>query len=463
MLPAAEICERARLARDPRFDGRFVTAVLTTGIYCRPVCPARPPAPRNVRYFATAAAARDAGYRPCRRCRPEMAPRLPEWTIGSDKIIQALRLIDAGFLVDRDCAALAAELGVCGRHLNRLFRHELGASPKTVARTRRLHLAARLIRESTLSFADVAMQAGFGSVRRFNAEIKATYGSSPRQLRGLSGETSTDALTLRLPVREPYNHHWMFDYLAKRALAGYEEVRGGAYRRRLAHGGWLSVRRCADGLQVRIPAGAGETVDALLRRVRVVFDLDADPVAVDGHLEQDPLLQKWVRAMPGLRVPGAWDGFETSVRAILGQQVSVAQATRVAGGLERRLGSDGFPTPAFLVDADPAAFGMPVVRARAIVGLARAVVEGRVQLHEGSDANELREGLLSIPGIGPWTASYIGMRVARDPDAFPEGDWVVRRALGLSPAKARRRSVPWRPWRAYAVMYLWWAAGRDGL
>jgi len=460
MLPAPEICERARLARDPRFDGRFITAVLTTGIYCRPVCPARPPARENVRYFSSAAAAAEAGYRPCRRCLPEIAQRVPEWTIGSKAVIQGLRLIDAGFLGENDSSALARELGIGARHMGRLFRRELGASPKSLAQTRRLHLAKRLIDESDLSFARVALQAGYGSVRRFNAEIKAVYARSPRQLRGSSTRRETQALVLNLPVRQPYNYQWVFEFLRKRALPGLEEVHDFEYRRKLDSGGhWVSVAWQGDGLRLSVPPGATQTLGEIICRVRRVFDLDADPQAVDEHLGADACLGPFVAAAPGLRVPGAWDGFETAVRAILGQQVSVARATTLADQMTKRYGDDGFPAPAALVDATPAEIGMPGNRGRAISALARAVRDGQVALHDGVDPETLTASLTAVGGIGPWTAAYIGMRVAKDPDAFPDSDWVILKMLGVSSAEARRRSVAWRPWRAYAVMYLWWAAG----
>ncbi|MCZ6708865.1 MAG: helix-turn-helix domain-containing protein [Gammaproteobacteria bacterium] len=462
MLPAPEICERARLARDPRFDGRFITAVLTTGIYCRPVCPARPPARENVRYFASAAAAKEAGYRPCRRCLPEAARRVPEWTISSKAVIRGLRLIDAGFLIDNDSAALARELGIGARHMGRLFRAELGASPRSLAGARRLHLAKRLIDESDLSFARIALQAGYGSVRRFNADIKAVYQRSPRQLRGSSVDSDSHALVLNLPVREPYNHQWVFEFLRKRGLPGLEEVHGFEYRRKLDAGGhWISVAWQGDGLRLSVPPGATQTLGEIMYRVRRVFDLDADPQAVDDHLGADPCLGPLVAAAPGLRVPGAWDGFETAVRAIVGQQVSVARATTLAQQITERYGHDAFPSPATLADATPAEIGMPGNRGRAISTLARAVRDGQVALHDGVNPATLTASLTALHGIGPWTAAYIGMRVAKDPDAFPDSDWVILKQLGVKPAEARRRSVAWQPWRAYAVMYLWRAAGQS--
>ena len=457
MFPGTEICERARLSRDPRFDGRFVTAVLTTGIYCRPVCPARPPARENVRYFATAAAAQQAGYRPCLRCRPETARRLPEWTLSSQTVVKGLRMIDAGYLDDRGVDDMAVRLGCSGRHLNRVFRTELGATPAGLGRAHRVHLAKRLIDAGGMRMAEVAMHAGYGSVRRFNDEIKAVFGCTPSQLRRRGKARDGAPMQLRLAVRRPYNSHWVFSYLARRALVGLEEVQGFSYKRRLAHGD----HRCVEvlweneGLTVNIPLALQGGMGDLLRRVRRTFDLDADSSVIDAHLAGDPRLGAAVRAAPGLRVPGAWDGFETAVRAVLGQQVSVARATRLAGMLVERYGGGMFPAPGVLADANPAEIGMPGRRGEAIRRLAAAVDSGSLQLDECADSESLQESLRALPGIGPWTASYIALRVAGDPDAFPDSDWGVLKALGTGAAGARRLAAAWAPWRGYALMYLW--------
>lgn len=462
MLPEPEICERARQSRDVRFDGRFFVGVLTTGIYCRPVCPARMPAEDNVRYYATPASAQDAGFRPCLRCRPETARRLPEWTVGSQTVVRGMRMIDAGFLDERSVDDLAATLSISARHLNRLFLTELDATPKSLARVRRLHLAKRLIDQSGLSFASVAMRAGYGSVRRFNDEIRATYGRSPRSLRSARGAPApadSDLLTLQLPVREPYHADWVFGFLKQRALPGLEEVQDLRYRRRLfADGdeiGWLQVQWVSGGLRVDVPLAAVVDVGGLLSRVRHVFDLDADPQIINDVLGADELLAPQVAADPGLRVPGAWDGFETAVRAILGQQVSVARATVLAGKLCQLYGNGAFPNPTQLVEADVAEIGMPGARGEAIRLLAAAVINADLVLDESAEQTELTRQLCEIPGIGPWTAGYVCMRVARDPDAFPDSDWVVLKVLEATPAGARKRARAWQPWRAYAVMYLW--------
>jgi len=459
MLPEPEVCKRARKARDPRFDGRFYIAVLTTGIYCRPVCPARMPAEDNVRYFPSPASAQDAGFRPCLRCRPETARRLPEWTLASQTVVRGMRLIDAGYLDSNPVEALAGKLGISGRHLNRLFLDALRATPKSLARTRRVQLAKRLIDCSTLPLAEVAMRAGFGSIRRFNDEMKEAYGRSPRDLRRVrSGEPDQD-IVLHLPVRGPYHVDWVFDFLQARALPGLEEVVDGEYRRALfvdgEPAGWLRVRWVDDGLQLEVPPQGVAHLGDLLARVRRVFDLDADPAAIQSVLAEEPLLAECLTRNPGLRVPGAWNGFETAVRAILGQQVSVARARKLAVDLCERFGGGDFPAPEALVDADVSAIGMPGKRGEAVRALARGVLEGAVTLDESAEPATLEEALTALPGIGPWTAGYVGMRVARDPDAFPDADWVVLKVLDMTPGAARKRAAAWRPWRSYAVMALW--------
>ena len=457
MLPEFEICERARLSRDPRFDGRFFTAVVTTGIYCRPVCPARPPARENVRYFPTAAAAQEAGYRPCLRCRPETARRLPEWTVGSETAVRALRMIDAGYLNDHGVEDLAAQLGCTGRHLNRIIRSELGTTPACLGRAHRVQLAKRLIDAGNLRLSEVAMHAGYGSLRRFNDEMKAVFGCPPSRLRRRGAARQTGALKLRLGVREPYNADWVFGYLARRALAGVEIVQGLSYRRRLDERGSASLEvRWADGsLAVAVPPALQDNLGDVLRRTRRLFDLDADSAAIDAHLSGDSLLGPRVRAVPGLRVPGAWDGFETAVRAILGQQVSVARATKLAEILMDRYGNGTFPSPSALAASNPAEIGLPGRRGEAIRRLAEEVEAGSLQLDECVDSGDLCERLCALPGIGTWTASYVALRVAKDPDAFPESDWGVLKALGTTAAGARRRARAWSPWRGYALMYLW--------
>lgn len=467
MLPEPEVCQRARKARDPRFDGRFIIGVLTTGIYCRPVCPARMPAEDNVRYFPTPAAAQDAGFRPCLRCRPETARRLPEWTLASGTVVRGLRLIDAGFLDTHPVEALAERLGISGRHLNRLFLESLNATPKSLARTRRVQLAKRLIDNSALPLSEVAARAGFGSLRRFNDEMKEAYGRPPRELRRLNSAGSDSDIILQLQVRGPYHAQWVFDFLEARGLPGLEEVVDGEYRRALYQDGefvgWLRVCWTGEGLELAIPPAGVAHLGELLARIRRIFDLDADPQAIEAVLGEDLLLADCLARNPGLRVPGAWSGFEIAVRAILGQQVSVARARNLAVSLCERFGGGDFPSPSQLVEADVSAIGMPGKRGEAVRALAKAVLDEKLVLDESAAPEALTAALTELPGIGPWTAGYIGMRVARDPDAFPDADWVVLKVLGMKAAESRRRSEAWRPWRAYAVMALWRMEGERRL
>jgi AraC family transcriptional regulator, regulatory protein of adaptative response / DNA-3-methyladenine glycosylase II len=467
MLPSPDICERARVARDPRFDGRFFVAVLTTGIYCRPVCPARLPARDNVRFYPSAAAAEEAGYRPCRRCRPETSVRVPEWSIRSQTVVRGLRLIEAGDLDDGGVGGLARRLGVSARHLNRLFVDELGATPKSLATARRRALAKRLIDETDLPLSRVALQAGYGSVRRFNDDLRRYYRSSASELRrGRRRAGAGDALVLRLGVRAPYRADWVFAFLARRALAGFETVEGLTYRRRIvdeagtAH--WITVSWDGGALRLNVPAECPVPLAELLPRVRRVFDLDADAAVIDAHLGDDARLAPVVALHPGLRVPGAWDGFETAVRAVLGQQVSVDRATALARALLERYGDGILQSPRALARLNPAEIGMPGKRGEAIRRLAAETAAGRMDLTEGADSERLQAALRALPGIGPWTAGYVAMRVARDPDAHPLDDWVVMKVLadqsGARPLRGRaleQSLAPWRPWRAYAVMYLW--------
>jgi AraC family transcriptional regulator of adaptative response / DNA-3-methyladenine glycosylase II len=469
MLPSPEICERARLSRDPRFDGWFYVGVLTTGIYCRPVCPARPPHAANVRFYASAAAAQEAGFRPCLRCRPERGATLPEWGVRSPVVVRALRLIERGVLDEGDGERLAARVGVSERHLNRLFHEALGATAKQVAQARRRHLAKRLIDETNLPLGALALQAGYASVRRFNDDLRGVYGRTPSELRhsarnGRAAATASIAgrISLRLAVRAPYAAASVFEFLGRRALAGFEvvDVDGKSYRRRVLRQGaddvWITVEWDGAALKVGIPDGAAVGLGDLLYRVRRVFDVDADPCAIDGQLAADPLLAHLIATRGGgLRVPGAWSGYETAVRAVLGQQVSVAAGRRLAERLLERFGDRALTDPAVLAAADPVECGMPARRFAALRALAGAVRAGDVDLHAGAEPAQLARSLCALPGIGPWTAGYIAMRVLRDPDAFPVDDWVVKQRVGETSAALRRRAESWRPWRAYAVMYLW--------
>ena len=464
MMPSADICRRAHVARDARFENRFVAAVLTTGIFCRPTCPARTPRLENVRYLATPAAALEQGYRPCRRCRPLSASTIPEWTLGCETVLRALRLIDEGYLIDRNSSDLAAALGLGVRHLSRLFVEELGATPAALARTRRLLLAKRLLDETTLNMTEVAMSAGYGGSRRFNEEFRRVFGSPPstlrrnRQATGKHSKRDVDkradnGIVLRLALSEPYHDGWVLPFLKLRAIPRLESVSANIYRRRLASGEEVAAERIAGALRISLPAVAiGETAN-ILARMRRLFDLTADPAAIDSHLATVPRLAPLVRAVPGIRVPGAWDAFEGAVRAVLGQQVSVQRATVLAQRLCERFGDGAFPSAAALADAEVAALGMPGSRGQAISAIARRVTAcGDAWLR---DPDALRQAFAQIHGLGPWTTEYAAMRVGGDTDAFPDSDWGVWKVLGVKGAAARRWAEPCRPWRAYATMQLW--------
>ena len=457
MLPSRDICRSAHMARDRRFDGRFVVAVLSTGVFCRPICPAPTPRPENARYFAAPAAALAEGYRPCRRCRPETAPTAPEWSCGSDIVLRALRLVEDGFLDDRRTSDLATAVGVGSRHLTRLFGAEVGVGPSAFARARRLLLAVRLLDETDLTISTVAMSAGYRSLRRFNAEFRATFGTPPSARRRAGAKPPPQApLVLRQTFRAPYHAGWMFSFLQRRAIPCLESVTRHCYRRRIGADDWLEAKLdglATSALRVSIPALAVGTAADFLARLRRLFDLDADPAAIDAHLATEHTLAPLVRAAPGLRVPGTWDAFEGAVRAILGQQVSVQRATVLATMLCERFADGAFPTPAALANAEVAAIGMPGTRGLAVSAVAqRTLREGDGWL---KDAAALRTGFAEIRGLGPWTAEYAAMRVSRDPDAFPDADWGVLKALGRPAAAARRWAEPCRPWRAYATMHLW--------
>ena len=459
-LPSAAVCKNARLSRDPRFDGRFVVAVLSTGIFCRPSCPARIPAERNVRYFVTAAAAAEGGYRPCKRCRPELAVSMPEWLLGSPYVARGLRLIEEGFLNDQSVAALASRLGLSERHLDRLFEQRLGVSPLAIARFKRLQMARQLL-TTELPLVQVAAHAGYGSASQFNREIRKFYQCTPSALRRGRGSTrAPQVMTLTLPVRQPYNFDWVFDYLSTRAMEGIETVQGHRYVRQLPdQQGSVVVAREGQQLRVQLPSSV-ESIYTLLRRVVRMFDLNADSATIDAHLRRDGQLAPWVKKAGGLRVPGAWDGFETAVRAILGQQVSVVRATELANALIQRYGQGSFPTPAQLCDKEIAEIGMPGRRGRAISSLAQAVVDRRIDFSDACDPDQLTAELMAIPGIGPWTVNYIKLRVCKDPNAFVHNDWVVLKQLATTPARALARADAWQPWRSYALMYLWFAAAQ---
>ncbi len=473
----ADACYRAVQSRDARFDGRFFTGVLSTGIYCRPVCPATTPKRQNVRFFACAAAAEAAGLRPCRRCRPETSPGTPAWLGSSHLVSRALRLIREGFLDERTVPALAQALGLSERQFRRLFQKHLGATPVAVAQTQRVGFAMKLLHETDLPITSIAFCAGFSSVRRFNAAFKRAHGAPPSQWRKrpVSANGTPSTLKLKLGYRPPFDWDGLLTFLAARAIPGVEGVTGRAYQRtvqanetagvvRVSH---LPNERC---LSLEVPIALAPDAERLNERVRRLFDLDADPLAVASVLGRDPALGRLLANRPGVRVPGAWDGFELAVRAILGQQVNVRAATTLAGRLVCAYGTrvestdaEGtrylFPTPDRLSEA-PLDIGLPQRRAEAIRALARAVIEGFVSFSSALSREALVRRLTTLQGIGPWTAEYVAMRALAEPDAFPTGDLALRRALAegerpLSVGALKARARAWRPWRAYAVLLLW--------
>lgn len=483
-MPDVEACERARRSRDPRFDGLFFTAVTSTGIYCRPVCPAPAPLSRNVRYYPNAAAAEAAGFRPCLRCRPELAPGDPARRHGDDVVARTLALIDAGALTEVSVSALAARVQLSERQLRRLFVERLGAPPVGVHGTRRLLLAKQLLTDTSLPVTEVAMAAGFNSLRRFNTVFRAAYRMAPRDLRQHAHrrDEPSAGLTLRLGFRPPYDFEALIAFLRQRALPGVEVVTDDSYARAFAGpegvGWWrVSLMRPRRGesphaLRLEVFGARPAVLLSLVTRVRRMFDLDADPHAIAAVLSRDPRLRPLVRRAPGLRVPGAWDGAEVAVRAVIGQQVSVASARTIAARLAQRHGTPLpsdlrahglthlFPTPDVLARRPLDDLGLTRDRAFAIRALARALVERRVELTPGTPLDDFVARWTALPGIGAWTAQYLAMRALSHPDACPVEDLILRRALPndgstVSPAALRRHAENWRPWRAYAVMHLW--------
>lgn len=468
-------CEQARQTRDPRFDGCFFVGVKTTGIYCRPICPVRLPKPENVTFFKSAAAATDAGFRPCLRCRPEAAPGTPAWCGTSTTVSRALRLIHEGALDQSSITALSDRLGVTSRHLGRLFQQHLGASPLAIAQTRRLHFAKKLIDETVMPMTDIALASGYGSIRRFNDHFQKVYQRSPSALRSANKEPSEPQFTLKLPYREPYCWKSITAFLAKRAVPGVEWVIDDVWHRHIEHEGetgHVTVSQSQDGpfLLCKLDIPSTASIYTLVERIKNLFDLNADPFEISGTLSQDPILRKLLKKNPGIRVPGAWDRFEVAVRAIVGQQISVSGATTVMGRIATRYGNalesgHTFPSPSVLMQADSADFPMPQSRARAIINLACAIAEGKIVLNQWIETETLKQQLLSLKGIGEWTASYIAMRALSDPDAFLHTDLVLLKVAKQlygdeTPKALRERSMTWRPWRAYAGMHLWQAAAQ---
>jgi AraC family transcriptional regulator of adaptative response / DNA-3-methyladenine glycosylase II len=461
------VCSRARLSRDARFDGKFFIGVLTTRIYCRPICPARTSKESNVRYYPTAAAAAEAGFRPCLRCRPECSPGTPAWLGTPATVSRALRLIGESGLDDGGLEGLSERLGVGSRHLRRLFLQHLGATPGAVAQTSRLHFAKKLIDETKLPMSEVALAAGFGCVRRFNAAIRNVYHRTPTHIRRLARMKTIqpeNQYLFHLRFRPPYNWKSMLAYLAARALPGVEVVQPGLFRRSISldgsHGYFeVSLDERHDSLVVRVQFGNPPSLFFIIERIRAMFDLNADPAAIARGLRSDPALAPWVDRDMGLRVPGCWDGFELTTRLIAGRwTVGIVQAfgqsLSSAGGLTHL-----FPAPGVLADARLARIGLPAARAETVHALARAVCERRISFDRIVDSADFVTRLREVSGIGKPVAQYVALRALGEPDAFPSSDLGLRRALALGTARdLELRAEAWRPWRAYAAMHVWNAA-----
>jgi len=491
LMQQHEVYERARLSRDARFDGKFFVGVRTTGIYCRPVCPAVAPKSKNVTFFPSAAAASEAGLRPCLRCRPECAPGTPAWGGTSTTVRRGLRLIANGALDEGSIEDLADRLGVTSRHLRRLFTKHLGASPLSVAHTQRLHFAKRLIDQTRLPMNHVAIAAGYGSTRRFNDTFRKTYGRSPRDLRKSSDEVfdRNTALSVRLPYRKPFNWAGMLEFLAGRATPGVEQIAGGAYLRTVSvqgQPGVIEFRHDERDASIRVLLHGIATTGMfqVVQHVREMLDVDAPLADIVDVLGADKQLRMLLRSNPGIRVPGAWDGFELTVRAILGQQISVKAATTLAGRIAKRYGqpvvlpasltqaSDDltlthlFPTAAKLARARFNDIGLVSSRAETIRQVASAASRGEIDFEQADDPDMFCQRLMAVRGIGAWTAEYVSMRALKYPDAFPTADLGLLKATGNDvkngAAMLKKRAESWRPWRAYAALLLWSSLSDSG-
>lgn len=474
-------CYRAVQSKDARFDGWFVTAVVTTGVYCRPSCPVRPPLARNVRFYPTAAAAQRDGFRPCKRCRPDATPGSPEWNVRGDVVARAMRLIADG-TVERDgVGGLAARLGYTARQLQRLLHTEVGAGPLGLARAQRTQTARVLIETTDLPFGDVAFAAGFSSIRQFNDTVAEVCRSTPTRLRHhaatranrRTAPPSPGALSLRLAVRTPFAYEGALGHLAASAIPGCEEVRDGCYRRtlRLPHGtGVVGLTPAPDHVGCHLMLDDFRDLSTAIARCRRLLDLDADPEAVVEALLSDPDLAAVVTKAPGQRIPRTVDEAELAVRVVLGQQVSTKAARTHAGRLVAAYGqpvhdaegalTHAFPSIAGLAEIDHAHLALPQARRRTVRALIAGLADGSVVLDAGCDWERARRQLLALPGIGPWTAEVIAMRGLGDPDAFPATDLGVRAAanqfgLPADPRALIERSGRWRPWRSYATQHLW--------
>ncbi|WP_405582550.1 AlkA N-terminal domain-containing protein [Streptomyces sp. NBC_01190] len=472
-----DTCVRAVQSKDARFDGWFFTAVLTTRIYCRPSCPVVPPKVENMTFYPSAAAAQQAGFRACKRCRPDASPGSPQWNERADLVARAMRLIADGVMDRAGVPGLAARLGYSERQIERQLRAELGAGPLALARAQRAQTARLLIETTTMPMGEVAFAAGFASIRTFNETVREVFALSPGELRARVAKgrpaATTGMITLRLPFRRPLTPDNLFGHLAATAVPGVEEWHDGAYRRtlRLPHGtGIVALRPRPDHIGCQLWLADWRDLAQAISRCRRMLDLDADPSAVDALLSQDPLLAPLVAKAPGRRVPRVADGPEFAVRAVLGQQISTAAARTHAGRLVTAYGEPVtdpagglthlFPSAEALADHDPAELAMPQSRKATLAGLVRALVDGELDLDVGSDWRRTRARLAELPGFGPWTVETIAMRALGDPDAFLPTDLGIRyaaRALGLptTPAALLRHAAAWQPWRSYATQYLW--------
>ena len=484
LLPSAEICDRARAARDARFDGLFFTAVISTGIYCRPVCPAPTPKPQNIRYFANAAAASAAGFRPCLRCRPELSPNAMQHRYADEWVNRALALIAEGELVAGSVTTLANKIGLSTRQISRLFQSNLGASPIVVHSNARLLLAKQLITETALPMTEIALASGFNSLRRFNAAFVAGCAMPPTAIRRLQtplpaqGGWQGGGLSLRLAYRPPFDFALMLAFLAKRAIPGIERITASSYERvtgPLDRSCLIRVTSDSQKSELRLEISNAEPrmITELVKRTRRLFDLDADLQVVNAGLQSSALLAVGIARRPGLRVPGSWDGFESAVRAVIGQQISVAGATTITARLVAKLGATrtdkrgdldrAFPTPELLAQVSLAGIGLTNARIKTLQTLAQAVVDGAISFQAGQKIDEFEQNMCRIAGIGPWTAQYVAMRALHHPDAFPASDLILQQVLGgenrLSERETAALSQAWRPWRAYAVMHLWHLSG----
>lgn len=473
-------CYRALKARDSRFDGAFFVGVSSTGIYCRPICPARTPRFEHCSFLPSAAAAEEAGYRPCLRCRPETAPDSPAWLGSCSRVQRALRMISETATEGLSLESLAPRLGMSSRHLRRLFNAELGATPKSVAQTERFAIARQLLLETQRPIAEIALASGFGSIRRFNAATRQAFGLTPSELRRRAGREndtrSSAGFKLTLGYRPPYAWADMLDYFRARAVSGLEVVTNDTYKRAVTIGKTPGVIRVAcdasrNRLNIEFDLARPAVLSASVQQLRDLFDLTASPADIADHLGTDPLLKEVVRKHPGLRIPGCWSMFETTARAVIGQQVSVRAATTVLGRLVGRYGrrlpaadDDGlsgepthiFPEAVDLIGDEFQSIGINRRRAETLARLARLFADDPDFVERSMEPDEARERLLAVKGIGPWTADYVALRALRNPDAFPAADLgLIKAACVDGPKTLARMAEAWRPWRGYAVVYLW--------